>query len=157
MAVVLPSLRALALSRIAAALVAVALSGALQPAAASNGGAASASRSSCCGSRDAKRAGGCPHCHRVRGGDGLPPCHRAAAREQRARHGDGGGERGPCVKGSCGQPEAPQAPGTRVVESYTLPVVPAAVRCEVSEDVPPARAVPCGAAAFPETPPPRAA
>ncbi|MFL5302596.1 MAG: hypothetical protein ACJ79R_19880 [Anaeromyxobacteraceae bacterium] len=152
---VLPSVRALAVSRVAAALVALALSGALQLGRADEGHPARAAAWCRCGAHGAAQA--CRGCRsaRARGSDKAPPCHGAAARDGLARDERAPGSTAPCVKGSCGEPEAPQATGARVVETFTVPVVEAPVRRDVIEDVPPALAVAYGVGARPETPPPR--
>jgi hypothetical protein len=156
MTLVISGVRTLIAGRIAAALVAVALSGAAQlhlPEA-QHGGAASGCR---CGSHHTEHLCSCPVCHsaRIRDLDQLPPCHRAAAREKLARVERQGDLPGPCMKGSCGQPESPQATTTRFVERFTVPDSAAPVLPERSEELPLARALAQGLTTPPETPPPR--
>lgn len=130
-----PAARRAAASRAAAALVALALSGAVDVA----GGLAPTPthRCACSARRGRDHRCACPECARVarRGAeehaDGdLPPCHRAAGveraearrrEEERAAREAGRG----CVREDCGRSEDEAALGTRQLERFTLPDVPA--------------------------------
>lgn len=154
----LPLVRTLGVSRLAALAVALGLSGAPQVVAART--APAGGRHVCrCGAHGPEHDCGCPRCHATREADleGQPPCHRAAARKALAgeRRREESGR--PCLKGSCGVPEAPRAIARTVGESFTLAQAPPLARPASEEafftelSAPPDRAV------APESPPPRSA
>lgn len=156
----LASLRTSALCRLAAAALALALSGAPRAAAAF----APEKPHRCMCRHGAGERCTCPVCgKRAREARrnalaDLPPCHRAvaeqalAAEERHERH-----EReAPCIQGDCGS-EQPAAPPRASVESFTLPDPPIVGRASPS-GVRPAAATSDGAGApAPEPPPPRVA
>jgi hypothetical protein len=146
----------LAVGRIAAALVAVGLSGSLQlpPAKRDHRVAAQACR---CGSHHGGHACSSPACHRARSQDvaKFSPCHEAAAQQKLAREERSLDFGGPCMEGSCGHPESPQASGTRVAESFTIPEPTRISLQSRSEVLAVVRDAAYGVSKHPDTPPPR--
>jgi hypothetical protein len=143
-------------SRSAAALVALALSGAVQLATApeAHAGAARACR---CPSHGAKHACECGRGHgeNTASAKALPACHRGGSRGALAANEQERTRRSPCVQGACGLPEAPRAVTPRVAESFLIPRPVALVAQEHQAVLEPLRGVEIAAPARPETPPPR--
>ena len=142
--------------RLAAALVAFAMTGALQPVLAH----AEAARAHTC--RCASHAPGvdctCPRCHGARSPKVArePPCHRASPRlavgdERRDENGSS------CLSATCGFPELPQAPTRPGGESFTIPELPPLVGPWWDEVLREKVARPLRRVAAPEPPPPRPA
>jgi hypothetical protein len=154
-------------ARLASAVLAVALSGALRlaPAAAHPGHAGS--HQCRCGARDAAHDCACPSCHaaRSRRPGASPSCHRRAAKGSVAVAREGGGDldgdrpgdrSAPCVTGTCGLPEAPAAAHGGPADSFLVPDAPLLAHAEWSTAVTAAGLLPCDAPHPPDTPPPRA-
>src|ERR1700694_3236771 len=144
------------LSRVAAALVSLALTGAPELAAAL--APAPAHRCQC--ARGAGHECSCPHCAAAAGKErapkdgGLPPCHRFATPTRQAKRSRSA--TAACVSTSCGAPEARLAPRSGI-EAFIIPEPPAALLSPPLGDVVGMHHVPCCRREKPETPPPRSA
>jgi hypothetical protein len=87
----------------------------------------------------------------------LPPCHRAAARKALAKE-SRRAPAGPCFQGSCGVPEAPRALALTFAEPFLLPrAVSLPSPDEVTRLAPREVAAGSATADGPATPPPRRA
>jgi hypothetical protein len=146
----LASVRTLALSRLAAALVAFALSGAPALAAA----AKASGRACLCPSHARARA--CECARRAMPGHArgkATPCHPAqdvlSDKDSAPRS-----ECGPSVSGACGTPEARSAP-PRAIEAFTLVDAPARGALATSERIDAVICPPPDVTRRPEIPPPR--
>jgi hypothetical protein len=142
----LSAVRTVALARVAAVAVAVALSGAPRLAEAH----ARPVHRCACPAHAIQRDCSCGTCHTNAPGAKGAGC---------AKH--GGGHRQACpgaarVVGSCGMPEAPAAPPSGV-DAFTLPRAVALVVAVRAEPLPPTRGAPLPRARDPETPPPKRA
>jgi hypothetical protein len=147
--------RTFGLSRFAALLIVVALSGALQPVAAHPGAvAASLCR---CGAHAAGPKHTCPRCHGARqvALEKGPPCHQAAAHAEVAQERRRQESGLPCLSSGCGLPEAPQAVARAIGESFTLPENPPLSRPSGEETLCAGAVSPPQRVTAPETPPPR--
>lgn len=147
-------------SRLAAALVAVVLSGA--PRVVAIHAPAEGHRCSCRARGGEHHECECAVCRKAAlvsqaKDPGAMPCHRAAARQALSERSSSGSRRAPCVEGTCGGPAQPKVLPAGV-SPFPLPGSPAALL--LADRAEPLRgwADPCPErSAEPETPPPRAA
>jgi hypothetical protein len=147
-------------ARLAAAFLAVALSGALQAPA-----LAAPPRPHKCecraGSHGADHECECARCRdearaaRARDLDKLPPCHRAAAQKAAAAQ-EPRTPAGPCLRGSCGAPEVPQSLVLPTAERVVMPATPAPAAPPVARLAATVARAPAHDVPAPPTPPPRA-
>jgi hypothetical protein len=151
-------------SRVAAAAVALALSGLPQLVEAP--GQPVAHRCHCPAKHGAHEVG-CPLCHAAAAGlrkaeaddSSLPPCHRALAAKARAGEGEAAQRRaasGPYLTSSCGTESAKLLPPP-AVERYTIPQGHEVDFVESIRKLTATRDLPRSATREPETPPPRGA
>lgn len=150
--------RTAVVARIAAALVALALSGV--PRALALPAPETGHRCSC-KSHHGNHECECPICRRaalaaLASDEKLPPCHRAAARKAQAREERAARRTFPCIEGACGGSGQPVlAPvGT---EPFFTPSALAVARAERTEFRPCATTAARERSLEPETPPPRPA
>ena len=148
------------LARLAAALVAFGMTGALQwPALAAPEAPHRCACRAGAGGHLGEHACECARCReqthaaRDRDVEKLPPCHRAAARKALAEE-SRRPPPGPCFQGSCGAPEAQRAAALPMAESFLLPDAAAPPAPPVSGLTPEACAEPDDAGRVPPTPPP---
>jgi hypothetical protein len=150
---VLAVLRTFAVARLAAVLVAFALSGAPRLALARPASAGPARCS--CPAHQSHRACPCGTCHK-----GTGP-HAAHAGVERAHPSPGGssdeGPSAPCMKGGCSMPEAPAAAAPWATEVFTLTSALALFPPVDGAALPASSAETLHAPHLPETPPPRRA
>lgn len=151
--------RSLAVSRLGAALVALALTG--LPRVATPGQAPGVHRCTC------KAHGAhectCPVCQaaaaraaRLADAERLPPCHRAAAIAEAQRQAAGPQASGPCLRGSCGLPEQPRATPAGI-EPFLIPIATGIAAPSPAGQPAGQQAAPRAVPREPETPPPRCA
>lgn len=150
--------RAAAVAQLAAALVAVTLSGA--PRLLAMHAPVAGHRCSCRAHR-ANHECDCAICRKAAlaaqaSDERLPPCHRAAARKALSQGEPAGGRSAPCVEGTCGGSAQP-AMTFAGIEPFCMPSAKAVAVADRTEHrasaADPARERPVE----PETPPPRAA
>ncbi|MFL5301770.1 MAG: hypothetical protein ACJ79R_15650 [Anaeromyxobacteraceae bacterium] len=146
-------LRTIAVARLAAVLIAFALSGAPRLALARPASAGPARCS--CPAHQSQRACPCGSCHKGGG------AHAAHAGVERA-HGSRGGSTedrpsAPCMKGGCSMPEAPASAAPWATEVFTLSSALALFPPQGGAALPSASATTLHAPHLPETPPPRRA
>ena len=141
------------LSRVAAVMVSLALTGA--PGLAGAWAPAPAHRCHC--AHGASRACSCPRCHAAAAqelaarDEKLPPCHRLAAQTGRARDAARA-----CAGPSCGDPESRAVPPSGT-DPFIMPEALAAIRAPRENDVAAARLILGCSGEGPAAPPPRAA
>jgi hypothetical protein len=154
----LGSMRSLAVSRVGAALVALALTGV--PHLASTGHVGGAHRCSCKAHVDHECT--CPICRatalatRLAEAGKLPPCHRGAALAEARGQVPARESAEACMKGTCGVPEQPRTTPAGI-EPFLIPQATALAAPGPTGQPPAAGAVPRAVPREPETPPPRPA
>lgn len=156
LAVMLPQARMAAVARIAAALVAVALSGA--PRVVALHAPPERHRCLCRAHAGGDHACDCALCRKAaiasRASDGTaPPCHRAAAQKELAAETRRPGG-APCLEGTCGSGARPTLT-VAGVEAFCLPATGPLVVAAPERPVPRCAAPLAERALEPETPPPR--
>ena len=145
-------LRTLAFGRLAAVLVAFALSGAPRLALARP---ASGPARCSCPAHQSHRACPCGSCHK---GGGPRGAHAGVERAHGSRGGSpGDAPAAPCMKGGCSMPEAPAAAAPWATEVFTLPSALALFPPRDGAALPSSSATTLHAPHLPETPPPRRA